>query len=318
MTIMKANIDLRNIDLNLLLVFDVIYRTRNTTRAAEQLHLTQPAVSNALKRLRDQFEDVLFVKTAAGMEPTSRADGIAKFLDEGFASLRLAVQAGKAFDPATTARTFRLFVSDIGQSVFIPPLAARLRKVAPHIQISTHYMPIETAQQMMKLGQMDLAVGNFTGLHADFVQQKLFNETYAVLIRAGHPAIGATLSIDQFFAAEHIDYSPTAGSHGGFESDLEAISAKVGKTRNVALRLAHSFGIGRIVASSDLIACVPSRVASALANSDDVRAVAFPVEIPTVDISQFWHQRCHRDDGHQWLRSLMYEMFHDKRSSSVL
>src|ERR1700761_3470834 len=104
MTIMKANIDLRNIDLNLLLVFDVIYRARNTTRAAEQLHLTQPAVSNALKRLRDQFDDVLFVKTAAGMEPTPRADGIAKLLDEGFASLRLAVQAGKAFDPATTAR----------------------------------------------------------------------------------------------------------------------------------------------------------------------------------------------------------------------
>ena len=317
MTIMKANIDLRNIDLNLLLVFDVIYRTRNTTRAAEQLHLTQPAVSNALKRLRDQFDDVLFVKTATGMEPTSRADGIATFLDEGFASLRLAVQAGKAFDPATTARTFRLYVSDIGQSVFIPPLAARLRKVAPHIQISTHYMPLETAQQMMKLGQLDLAVGNFTGLHADFVQQKLFNESYAVLVRAGHPAIGATLSVDQFFAAEHIDYTPTAGSHAGFEADLVGIAAKVGKTRNVALRLAHSFGIGRIVASSDLIACVPSRVASALANSDDVRAVAFPVAIPTVDISQFWHERCHRDDGHQWLRSLMYDMFHDKRPSSV-
>ena len=313
MMVMKANADLRNIDLNLLLVLDVLYRTRNTTRAAEQLHLTQPAVSNALKRLRDQFDDVLFVKTATGMQPTPRADEIAKFLDEGLGSIRLAVRAGQAFDPATATRTFRLYVSDIGQSVFIPPLAAKLRETAPHIHLSTHYVPLDIAQQMMKLGQMDLAIGNFTGLHADFVQQKLFNETYAVLVRANHPAINDTLSVDQFFAAEHVAYTPTAGSHALIEAELEAISAKTGMFRNVALRLAHSFGISRIVASSDLIACVPSRVASALANSNDVRAVAFPFEIPTVDISQFWHERCHRDEGHQWLRSLVYEMFNDKR-----
>lgn len=314
---MKAKTDLRNIDLNLLLVFDVLHRIRNTTRAAEQLHLTQPAVSNALKRLRDQFDDVLFVKTANGMEPTPRADAIAKLLDEGFASIRLAVNAGQAFDPATAVRTFRLYLSDIGQTVFIPPLAAELRKVAPHIQISTHYVPLETAQQMMKLGQLDLAVGNFTGLHSDFVQQKLFNETYAVLVRKKHPKIGAKLSLEQFFATEHVVYTPTAGSHVRFEAALDAVSAKSGKARNVALRLAHSFGIDRIVASSDLIACVPSRVASALANSNDVRAVALPVEIAPVDISQFWHERCHRDDGHQWLRSLIYELFHDKRTSAI-
>src|SRR6202012_1713937 len=113
---MKANTDLRSIDLNLLLVFDVIYRVRNTTRAAEDLNLTQPAVSNALKRLRDQFDDVLFVKTSTGMLPTPRADGIAKLLDEGFSSIRLAVQAGQVFDPATAMRTFHLYLSDIGQS----------------------------------------------------------------------------------------------------------------------------------------------------------------------------------------------------------
>src|SRR6202012_5591332 len=187
---MTGHADLRNIDLNLLLVFDVIYRVRNTTRAAEHLHLTQPAVSNALKRLRDQFDDVLFVKTPSGMEPTPRADGIAKLLDEGFASIRLAVQAGQAFDPATANRAFHLYVSDIGQTVFIPPLAERMRKVAPHIEISTNYVPLETAQQMMRLGRLDLALGNVTGLRSDFIQQKLFNETYAVLVRKKHTKIG--------------------------------------------------------------------------------------------------------------------------------
>jgi DNA-binding transcriptional LysR family regulator len=316
-TPMKGHTDLRNIDLNLLLVFDVIYRVRSTTRAAEQLHLTQPAVSNALKRLREQFDDVLFVKTAAGMEPTPRADGIAKFLDEGFASIRLAVQAGQAFDPATARRAFRLYVSDIGQTVFIPPLAERMRNVAPQVEISTHYVPLETAQQMMKLGQLDLAIGNFTGLHSDFIQQKLFNETYAVIVRKKHPKVGTKVSLEQFFAAQHVVYTPTAGSHVRFEAELDVLFAKNGKTRQVALRLAHSFGIGHIIASSDLIACVPSRVAAALASADDVRAIALPVDIAPVDISQFWHERCHRDDGHQWLRSLIYEMFHDTRSSAI-
>src|SRR5882757_1146611 len=149
---MGTGSDLRNVDLNLLLVFDVLYRTRNTTRAAEQLHLSQPAVSNALRRLRTMFDDVLFVKTATGMEPTPRADGIAALIDEGFASIRLAVQAGHKFDPATAVRTFRLYVSDIGQFVFIPALAAKLREVAPNIKIATQYLALETAQQMMKLG----------------------------------------------------------------------------------------------------------------------------------------------------------------------
>ncbi len=309
---MKPNITLRNIDLNLLFVFDVLYRTRNTTRAAEQLNLTQPAVSNALKRLRLLFDDVLFVKTATGMEPTPRADGIAPLIDEGFASIRLAVQAGQAFDPATATRTFRLYVSDIGQSVFIPPLAAKLRKAAPNIRVATQYVPLETAQQMMKLGQLDLAMGNFTGLHSDFIQQKLFNETYVVLVRKKHPKIGTKLSVEQFFSMEHVVYTPTAGSHARFEAEIDTISAQSGRSRNVALRLSHSLGIDRIVASSDLIACVPSRVASALSSSGDVRAVALPVAIAPVDISQIWHERCHRDDGHQWLRSLIFEMFHDK------
>lgn len=312
---MKPSLELRNIDLNLLVVFDVIYRTRSTTRAAEQLHLTQPAVSNALKRLRLLFTDVLFVKTATGMDPTPRADGIAALIDEGFASIRLAVQAGQAFNPATATRTFRLYVSDIGQSVFIPPLAAKLSKIAPNIRITAQYVPLETAQQMMKLGQLDLALGNFTGLHSDFIQQKLFNETYVVLVRKNHPEIGVKLSIEQFFSTQHVIYTPTLGSHVRFEAELDAMAAKSGKARNVALRLSHSFGIDRVVASSDLIACVPSRVANVL--SDDVRAVALPMEIAPVDISQFWHERCHRDDGHQWLRSLIYEMFHDERKSAL-
>ncbi len=311
---MKTNLDLRNIDLNLLVVFEAMYRTRNTTRAAELLHLTQPAVSNALNRLRTLFDDVLFVKSASGMLPTPRADGISVLLDEGFASLRLAVQAGRAFDAKTSTRTFHLYLSDIGQAVFVPPLVSRLSKIAPGIQIATTYLPLDTAQQLMKLGQIDLAVGTFSGLHKDFIQQRLFRERYVVLVRAKHPKIGAKISVEQFFAAQHVIYTPTAGSHGLFEAELNLFAAKSGHTRTVALQLAHSSGIERVVATSDLIACVPSRMATAMTHSDTVKALSLPFEVSPTDISQFWHERSHRDEGHQWLRGLFFEMFHDSRS----
>src|ERR1700744_4984846 len=239
--------DLRNVDLNLLRVFDVLYRSRSTTRAAEALHLTQPSVSNALKRLRELFGDVLFVKTPNGMQPTPRSDGIAALIDEGFASLRLALQAGGAFDPATSTRTFHLYVSDIGQSVFLPPLVARLRKIAPNVRIVTVEPPLDAAQQMMKLGQIDLAIGLFRGLHADFLQQRLFREIYAVLVRDDHPVIGRKLSARQFFAVEHVVYMPMAGSHARFEAELNALAG--GKNRRVALQLTHSSGLDRIIAS---------------------------------------------------------------------
>jgi len=314
---MNLDNDLLNVDFNLLRVFDVLYRTRSTTRAAEALNLTQPSVSNALKRLRELFDDVLFVKTADGMQPTPRAEGIAALIDEGFASLRLALQAGGSFDPATATRTFRLYVSDIGQSVFVPPLAARLRKAAPGISITTLDPPLDSAQQMMKLGQIDLAIGLFKGLNADFLQQRLFHETYAILVRKDHPVIGAKLSAKQFFAADHVIYTPTAGSHVRFEAELNGLAAKSGKNRRVALQLAHSSGLDRIIAASDLIACVPSSLARALAGRDGVRALKLPFHIAPLAVSQFWHERFQRDDGHHWLRAIIYELFHDDRLSTV-
>jgi DNA-binding transcriptional LysR family regulator len=251
------------------------------------------------------------------MLPTPRADGISVLLDEGFASLRLAIQAGQAFDPKTSTRTFYLYVSDIGQAVFIPPLVARLSKVAPGIQIATMYLPLDTAQQMMKLGQIDLAIGIFTGLHNDFIQQRLFSEQYAVLARAKHPKIGAKISVEQFFAAQHIVYTPTAGSHARFEAELNVLTAKAGQTRKVALQLAHSTGIDRIVASCDFIACVPARIADALTHGETVKALPLPFGVSSPEISQFWHERSHRDEGHQWLRSLVFEIFHDKRANAA-
>jgi DNA-binding transcriptional LysR family regulator len=238
-------------------------------------------------------------------------------LDEGFASLRLAPEAGRAFDPANATRTFRLYVSDVGQAVFIPRLVAQLREATPGIRIVTPDPPLDAAQQMMKLGQIDLALGLFRGLHADFRRQLLFHETYAALVRSGHPTIGPTLSVAQFFAADHVIYTPSAGSHTQFEAELDALCERHGKTRRVALQLAHSSGLDRIVSSGDLIACVPNSLAQALAGRNGVRAVALPFNIAAADIAEFWHERYQRDEGHQWLRARIHALFHDHRPGAI-
>lgn len=309
---MDTDLALRNVDLNLLLVFDALYRSRSTTRAAQSLHLTQPSVSNALKRLRTLFDDALFVKTPDGMQPTPRAHEIALLVDEGLASFGLALQAGRAFDPATATRTFHLYVSDLGQAIFIPPLVALLRQNAPHVRIVTVDPPLDAAQQMMKLGQIDLAIGMFAGLPDDFHQQRLFQEPYVALVRDDHPTIGAELTAEQFFAAEHVFYMPTAGSHRRFEAALDALASHGSETRRVTVRLAHSIGLDRIVASSDLVACIPSHLARVLSGRHRVRALTLPFDIGPTDIAQFWHARFHRDEGHRWLRALVYELFHDQ------
>ncbi|WP_246173958.1 LysR family transcriptional regulator [Paraburkholderia hayleyella] len=310
---LESGSSLRNTDLNLLLIFDALYRSQSTTRAATELHLTQPSVSNALKRLRTLFEDELFVSTREGMLPTARANEIATLVAEGLSSFRLAMQAHRPFDPASAVRTFYLYVSDLGQAIFLPPVAAKIRSVAPGVKIVTIDPPLDEAQQMMKRGQIDLAIGMFSGLEGDFHQQRLFEEHYVALLGNANSGISETLTPAQFFVADHLIYTPTAGSHVLFEAALEAIFAAQGQTRNVAMRVAHLVGLDRIVASGNMIACIPGRLARTLAGRTDVRSCALPFEIMPIDIVQLWHAQFHRDEGHRWLRSLVYDIFHDGR-----
>lgn len=313
MTNQRISTSLRNADLDRLLVFDALYRSRSTTRAADELHLTQPTISNALKRLRALFEDELFVSTREGMLPTARANEVASLVSDGLNSFRLAMQTHRPFEPASSTRTFHLYVSDLGQAIFLPPLAAKVHSAAPGVKIVTVDPQLNDARQMMMRGQIDLAIGMFRGLDSEFHQQRLFEENYVALYRGDHPQIKGTLSSAQFLDADHLIYTPTAGSHAIFEASLDAIFEEHGKTRQVAMQVAHSVSLDRIVASSNMVACIPSRLAQTLSGRTDVRSCALPFDIMPMDIVQLWHAQFHRDDGHRWLRALVYELFRDER-----
>ncbi|MFJ2992352.1 LysR family transcriptional regulator [Pandoraea sp. NPDC087047] len=302
--------NLRSLDLNLLLVFESLLRTRSTTVTAEELNLTQSAVSNALKRLRLAFGDPLFVKTAQGMLPTDLAASLAPPVTEGLGLIRGAVEAPQDFVPAKAQRTFRLYLSDIGQLIFMPKLMATLALEAPGVRIVTVDTTPREAQNAMAMGDIDLTLGLFTRFSAGFHQQRLFREHYVALVREGHPTIRGQLSAEAFFEAAHAVYRPTAGHHDVFETAVEQWFAQSGHRRHVALRMAHSMGLSALIAASDLVVCVPTRLGRALKAAADLRAYALPFDGPEFDISQLWHERFHTDAGHRWLRSTIFRLFH--------
>ncbi|EUC18786.1 LysR family transcriptional regulator [Paraburkholderia hospita] len=301
--------NLLTLDLNLLLVFDSILRTKSTTLAAEELSLTQSAVSNALKRLRTSFDDPLFTKTKDGMLPTSLAEGLAGHVSAGLASFRQAVETKTSFNPQTSDRSFTIYMSDLGQMVFMPKLISHIASVAPNIRIITVDATPKDAQNAMSTGEIDLALGLFMSFDPGFHQQRLFREHYVAVVRDGHPGISTSLSLRRFLDARHAVYKPTAGSHAIFEEAVEGVFEENGRVRQVPVRLAHSLGLSQMIATSDLLVCVPSRLANAFNDYASVRVFPLPFEAPTFDISQLWHDRCHRDAGHRWLRSTVASLF---------
>lgn len=306
----RLGMNLRSLDLNLLPVFESLLRTRSTTVTAEELNLTQSAVSNALKRLRLAFGDPLFVKTPQGMLPTDLAQSLASAVTEGLGLIRSAVEAPQDFVPANAQRTFRLYLSDIGQLIFIPKLMATLAVEAPGVRIVTVDTTPREAQNAMAMGDIDLTLGLFTRFSSGFHQQRLFREHYVALVRDEHPTIREQLSADAFLNAAHAVYRPTAGNHDVFETAVEHWFAQAGRQRHVALRMAHSMGLSALIAASDLVVCVPTRLGRALKAAADLRTYALPFDGPEFDISQLWHERFHTDAGHRWLRSTLFRLFH--------
>jgi DNA-binding transcriptional LysR family regulator len=302
------------LDLNLLRVFDAILQTRSVTIAASTLSLTQSAVSNQLARLRDAFDDPLFVRTTEGMVPTPRAMAIAEPVRQSLVAIRLCLEEQLGFDPATSDRTFKIFMSDVGQLVFMPRLLERVTRVAPHVNIHTVQVPSSRLRDMaLESGEVDLAAGYFENFDGSFRQQLLFEESYVGMVRSGHPTIGEKLSLDTFLATPQLVYQPTGGGHGQQENAVQHAFAAADVPRRVAMRAAHSMGVPSIVSSTDLLVIVPSRLAAACRELADIRILALPVDIPKFQIKQHWHERFHHDPGNAWLRGLVAELFQDRR-----
>jgi DNA-binding transcriptional LysR family regulator len=296
--------NVQGLDLNLLRVFDAVLRDRSVTAAAKHLGLTQPAVSNALARLRAQFEDALFVRTATGMDATPFARELAEPVRQALALLESALAHGPGFDPATSTRAFRFYMSDLGQIEFLPPLVERTQRVAPGVRLEAVALEVEDIGDALAAGALDLAVGFLPGLGPPVRRQPLFRDPYVCLMRADHPDIGKQLTRKKFLAASHalVSYK---GGHRVIEEALE----RAGLARRIALRVPHFTVVPMVLERSNLILTLPSKVARVYLRRGNFKSLPPPVPIPPADVAAHWHERFERDPGSRWLREMVQELF---------
>ena len=303
--------DPEKIDLNLLLVFSHLFREKRVRRAAENLGMSQPGVSNALNRLRSLLNDELFVRTPHGMEPTSYAMHLAGPISEALAQIRSALDVGTPFDPATSTRQFTIAMTDIGEIDFLPSMMHAIGRVAPSVTINTVRNNALHLREEMENGQVNLAVGLLPDLQTNFFKRQLTVSEYVCLYRRGHPLDKSHITLDEFTAASHLVVVSPGTGHGLADEEFE----RRGIFRKIKLRIPHYASVGYLLQETDLITTVPQRLINRCAGPFALSAVPVPFELPSIPINLFWSARYHRDPANQWLRTMMVETFNKEEAT---
>jgi DNA-binding transcriptional LysR family regulator len=294
--------NLQDVDLNLLRVFDAVLHEGGVTAAAARLELTQPAVSNALARLRKLFGDPLFVRTPGGMDATPFARELAQPVRQALALLESALAHGPGFDPASATRAFRFYMSDLGQIEFLPPLIERVEARAPGVRLEAVALDVEDIAGALASGTLDLAVGFLPALGPPIRRHALFRDPYVCLMRAEHEIQSMTRK--RFLDASHVLVS-YRGGHRVIEEAFERAGIRV------ALRVPHFTVVPMVLERSDLILTLPARVARVFERQGKLKSLPTPVAIPAADVGVHWHERFEADPGNRWLREQVIELFED-------
>lgn len=300
--------ELQDIDLNLLLVFDHMLKHKRVSDVAANLGLSQPAISNALARLRRLLGDELFLRTPHGMEPTPFASELAEPVAFAMGALHTALNHRLLFDPATSTRTFTIAMTDIGEIYFTPPLMDLLSRTAPGVTISTVRNTAVNLRDEMEAGRVDLAIGLLPQLKTGIFQQRLFMQRYVCIFGREHPlARKRSVSLKDFCNAEHVLVKAAGTGHGRADD----VIAAQGIARRVRLTVPHFVAVGHILRSTQMIATVPERLAQSIAEPFALVWRPHPVALPEVAINMVWHAKYHRDPGNEWLRATLFGSFAD-------
>jgi DNA-binding transcriptional LysR family regulator len=303
-----AEIASSELNLRELRILNALLHERSITRTAQLLATTQPGISKVLRHLRTQFADPLFVRNGHAMQPTAKALEISDQLRAllGAAdSLRASVTA---FDPVQSDRTFSLLLTDVGMIRFLPPLIARVGAIAPRVSIRA--MPLDSRQFELKLeaGEADLALGAFPKAARHLRRQRLFFDGYVTVVRDGHPRIAALRSRTGFLAERHILVTASETGHAAHVTVQRVMASQISPS-NVMLQV-PSFIAGAIVAAeTDGLMTLPANLAKRLAKPLGLTAFETPITLPRIEISQYWHERIHRDAAHRWLRTVTFDLF---------
>lgn len=286
------------LDVKLLRLFDLIYRTGSVTRAAELLGQRQPTASIWLRALRKGLGDALFVRTPAGMLPTPRADVLIVKVRETLQLLRELSAPKVEFDPASSTRTFCICMPDASHITMLPKLLAHLRAVAPNVRLVAATIDANT-ERALQTGEADLALGYAPWLEAGFYQQTLFPQHWVCLVNRAQKQVGKKMTLQAYKQLGHVMVTPAASSSQLLEEGLAAN----GIERRVIVQIPGYLGLAGIIGASDLIATLPSQIGGVLAAMSDLRVLECPFPIPPFTVKQHWHERYHEDAGNRWLRN---------------
>jgi DNA-binding transcriptional LysR family regulator len=290
------SMNIRNLDLNLLLVLDALMDERNVTRAAERLRLSQPAVSAALNRLRDFFGDPLFIRMQRGILPTPRAVELAHAAKAVLGQIEGIIDA-RPFDPSHSEAVFRIGANDYAQLAVVIPLIRLLADIAPNIRLEITPLGQNLGEQLERQ-RVDFAITLFTEPPKGSRTAMLFSETYMCAARIDHPKIGNTLSLDQFCALPHVTV-PSAGARSSDPVD-EALVA-LGRHRRVMLKVPNFFILPRMLQHNDFIAVAPERLIRYF--SSMLKVLPLPIDVPGFSMNLVWHEGTHASAAHIWLRN---------------
>ncbi|PAU87188.1 LysR family transcriptional regulator [Pseudomonas sp. WN033] len=294
--------NLSKVDLNLFIVFDAIYTEANLTRAGQIVGITQPAVSNALARLRETFNDPLFVRTAQGMVPTPMAQNIITPVRQALQLLRVSVQESRSFNPEQATKTYRISMTDANEAVILPQLAARIRRLAPGIKIDSFLAKRRETTKELAAGRLDFAIDAPLNTDTQVRHVKLFEDRYVCVMRQGHPlASKERLSLDDYLAQSHIHISSRRNGLGHVDLAL----GKMGIQRNVVLRSQHYQMAPLVLDNTDLVMTVHER----FAKRHHLHFAQLPIDdVPAIETHIFWHESTDQDPANRWMREQIIEL----------
>lgn len=302
-------LNFRTLDLNLLRVFDEVMAERNLTRAAEKLAITQPAVSNALRRLREVLGDELVTRRGHGVEPTPRALALWPAVRHALAQLQESLSPGR-FDPASAQTTFVLAMADATGATLIPPLIEIVEREAPGVSLRVVPLTTRDPRRLLDDESADMAVGYFPAVLADLTARaqsdnvvahestRLYDGQYVCVMRADHPLAAVPMTLDLYCAARHLLVS-FSGKPFGF---IDGALAALGRERRIVLTVNQFFTAGRVVATTDLLTVLPRHFVGVASVRDELVWRPLPMTLPPVHVDALWHRRRNHDPAHRWLR----------------
>ena len=294
---------LSRVDLNLFTVFEAIYTEGSVTRASQKLNLTQPAISHALGRLRQMFDDPLFVRQGHAMVSTPLARNLIEPVRRALRGLEVTLNGLHAFDPATTPKQFKIALRDVLEATILPPLMRRVRQAAPLAGIAASHVERRELESEMAAGTLDGAIDVLLPLSGDIMRTRIYQDATVVVARKGHPAINGRLDLDTYMQQDHILASSRRRGLGLEDFEL----SRFGLERRIRLRCQHYFAACRVVSQTDMLLTMPERYARIANQQFDNQILPFPLEVPAFDVFLYWHANVDNDPANRWFREQVME-----------